>query len=507
MLSIPRIPLLLIASLGLASTLPAEMAKEVSQYGITWTFDKPYEVGQFVSGDYWVVGPATVVRVSPEPGKSTSDAKDSSKSIYGATANLDDKRMRNGSMLNPGISESLGKQGLDSRSKSYQEDLSVEFPLQLKPSDMLLSSVSSEQYNAEGKLVTPNMLGQQKIFYTKPKGDFVVESAALLTCVAQPPAKDAFRPPYAGSERPVYYARNLQWDMLPNLPAPNTMPSWETYERVHERPWLEIPSSWLIQYFGPSLNGNGYGREVSRMGNIATLMLMTAAPREQKEKLLYEIIQWGIDLRGVIDSGKIFFSDGGWWQGRKWPILFTSIMLDEPSIADWPLMPADDKRLQPSSACPQPKIPFQEDLDTYYGHGADGQDVLWQMCWHTGPKPPYQEKPESEWSKADQRSNGYCLINASTYVGTALSALLMGAKEQWNHDAFFDYVDYWMSADNAYAMPQWMPGKRTADPFVEDMWAQYRQQIPNQANGKDNWKFVWVDMNKRIGEWVANPKP
>ena len=27
----------------------------ITQYGITWTFDKEYESGQFASGDYWVV--------------------------------------------------------------------------------------------------------------------------------------------------------------------------------------------------------------------------------------------------------------------------------------------------------------------------------------------------------------------------------------------------------------------------------------------------------------------
>ena len=34
-------------------------ATQVSQFGVTWTFDKSYEVGQFVTGDYWIIGPAT----------------------------------------------------------------------------------------------------------------------------------------------------------------------------------------------------------------------------------------------------------------------------------------------------------------------------------------------------------------------------------------------------------------------------------------------------------------
>ena len=45
----------------------AEQASFVTQYGITWTFDKPYTVGKYVNGDLEVVGPATVVKVDPSP--------------------------------------------------------------------------------------------------------------------------------------------------------------------------------------------------------------------------------------------------------------------------------------------------------------------------------------------------------------------------------------------------------------------------------------------------------
>ena len=31
-------------------------ASSVTQWGITWTFNADYEVGQFVTGDWWVVG-------------------------------------------------------------------------------------------------------------------------------------------------------------------------------------------------------------------------------------------------------------------------------------------------------------------------------------------------------------------------------------------------------------------------------------------------------------------
>ena len=56
--------------------------QQITQFGITWTFDKDYTIGQFVNGDYWVVGPVTIIGINP-----------ASVEING--------RMINGSMVNP----------------------------------------------------------------------------------------------------------------------------------------------------------------------------------------------------------------------------------------------------------------------------------------------------------------------------------------------------------------------------------------------------------------------
>lgn len=448
---------------ALQSVLGAEYAREVSQYGVTWTFDKEYRVGQFVSGDWWVVGPAKIVEVTPNSGPSESDGEAYAEGGYGATGLVDDRRMRNGSMLNPGVNErgevtGLNKQGFDSRSKSYQDHLAVEFPLLLQPDDTLLSSVSSENYDAKGKLTTPYVLGQQRVFYTKKTGPFALESLAILTCLADAPPEDAFRPPYASLAKPLYLARDIQWEKLPKLPAPDSVPSWAMIERIYERPWVEIPSSWLTQFMGPSLNHPNYGREIQRMSAIASLMLMLDVPNEQKKSLLYNYLQWGIDLRGTISVGRDWSSDGGHWQGRKWPILFAGLMFEEPAFLDLG------------------ETKFQEDMDTYYGRGADGQKALWRMVWHTRPVPPYQEKPRSEYTDMDKKSENYRFINSSASFGVALAARLMGAKDIWDHDPFFDYIDYYMGPNEKYPFPKWLPSgaTRSADRFVEDMWNAYR---------------------------------
>jgi hypothetical protein len=88
-------------------------------------------------------------------------------------------------------------------------------------------------------------------------------------------------------------------------------------------------------------------------------------------------------------------------------------------------------------------------------------------------------------------------------VGEALAALLLNARELWNHDAFFDYVDRWMEEDDSAAVAiieqergwdysaGWARQKQCWDTFVENFWATYRDaapvrhHVPGTADGKN----------------------
>jgi hypothetical protein len=59
---------------------------------------------------------------------------------------------------------------------------------------------------------------------------------------------------------------------------------------------------------------------------------------------------------------------------------------------------------------------------------------------------------------------------SSAWVGQMLSAYLLGAKAIWNHDAYFDYVDRWMTGD--------VDGANGSSAFAEAMWALYRDSAP-----------------------------
>jgi hypothetical protein len=83
----------------LAETAKPEYRQEISQYGITWTFDKPVQCGQFITGDWWVIGPVKIIRITPEPGPVRTDSSKLVKNRWGDTSLKTDTRMRNGSMV------------------------------------------------------------------------------------------------------------------------------------------------------------------------------------------------------------------------------------------------------------------------------------------------------------------------------------------------------------------------------------------------------------------------
>jgi hypothetical protein len=63
--------------------------------------------------------------------------------------------------------------------------------------------------------------------------------------------------------------------------------------------------------------------------------------------------------------------------------------------------------------------------------------------------------------------------SANAWVGFVLAARLMGARELWNHDALFDYVDRYVEESHSRAAPDW---KTSWSPFALAMWDAYRSQ-------------------------------
>ncbi|MCK5781920.1 MAG: hypothetical protein KAH10_04985 [Flavobacteriales bacterium] len=467
----------------------------ITQREFTWTFDKEYEVGQFINGDWWVVGPVVVTSITP----SQSVAKDveyyqGGKSVWGDPGLKEDSTVRNGSVVVDTLS--IGKQGFDSRGLSFDSSLAIAMPYSLKANSSIISSQSNDT------------LWQQTVYHKlmwepETKQTSVVRTVSVLTCLDKAPPADAFRPAYAGTDKKIFRYSDVNLSKLLKLQPTESMPDWSQSERYFERPWMNhFNGDWLGQILLPTqMNQAYYGREFARIVSQATLMLNTDASDEQKKKLLIGVLQLGIDLRGIVEIGGSWNRGGGLTSGRKWPIFFSYLMFDDPYFKD-----------MPATAI------FHEDAETYYGKGWAGQAALWQIINHHGARKTYMEQTPDTWATWDMQdghswglsSEAYRLCcNTEAWAGQSLSTLLMGGKEAWNHNAYFDNVEDWMrikdiySANRGKGFPR--PEQEGAcdfggnDNFVNEMWIAYRKDVPKQTNGISNKKW---DYTKQ--QWLDN---
>jgi MYXO-CTERM domain-containing protein len=414
----------LLASASFAATLSAAPVSSITQYGVTWTFDKEYESGQFASGDHWVVGPVVVVSVSPAP-----------------------TGTRNGSAVNP----MGGRQGYDDRGGQYATDDLVTFPYTLAVDESLVSSVSK-----------PEGVETQNVG--------CLQSQAVLTAVAAPLPATALRPAYAGTYKQHLDAANIQWSLLPNLPPPGSAPSGTELLAMAERPRIDHLSSWTIQHSCAEDNWNNgagahacYGREYSTFVSEAAQYLMLDTP--ERDELAISMIQLGIDNYGVIKAGGNFAPNGGHHNARKWPVVFAATMLD-----DCDMLKVGEE-FDDST--------FGEDGHTYFG--TNGTALFGWDCG--GGHGTYFEDGCSGGGAKDCRDPAGLVDGCEDYrncctsgywVGQALATHMMHATAVWNHEPYFAYVDRWMNGDVD-------GGGSASSAFVEEMWSLYRDTLPPGA--------------------------
>ncbi len=392
-----------------------ETRRVITQYGVTWTLATAVPAGRFVTGDWWVVGPVTVQSVSPAP---TDE--------------------RHGSVVNPPAGRS---QGYDHRIAGFDPTLRATFPLQLKPGDSLVSTASVETIGQK----TPDTVRGQ---YCRGP----LRTAVVLTCLDAVPPADAFRPAYVGTWRELFTASQLKRELLPRLEAPATVPDTKLYERYLERIWLDHMREWVNRKLHPLENMPDYGREITNIVSNVALMVLLDDPRGERETLLLRFIQKGIDYYGTaLSDDDLWVANGGHNSGRKWPILFAGLMLGHEGMM-------------------HVEATFQEDQQTYYGRGFDGQKALWTIT-RTNPNKNHEEVDPATWKtygdakgNNGQKAEGYRKLNGPTWVGQALAARLTGMVSAWDHPAFFDYVDRWWNETHS------------ANDFVQLMWIRYRDR-------------------------------
>jgi hypothetical protein len=186
--------------------------------------------------------------------------------------------------------------------------------------------------------------------------------------------------------------------------------------------------------------------------NDAILLLLLDVPH--KERLLVSVVQKGIDLFGTLRDEGHFNWGGGHGNGRKWPILFAGVLLDDLEMLRIGFDYGPEH--------------FHEDCQTFYVTAEDRRrfpqlfPVIGAPAW-------------AEWHctrRTDDKSRGYrTCCTANGWVGAVIGARILRVMPLWNWPALFDYTDAYM---RERAPGDW---QRSWSPFAEAMWDQYRGEF------------------------------
>ncbi|MFK7741227.1 MAG: hypothetical protein AB8H80_12985 [Planctomycetota bacterium] len=417
------------------SGTPTTLQSSISQHGITFQFANPVPVGQFVNGDYFVVGPATVVGMTPP-------------------CALQAGRVVNGAMVNP--DPSIKIQGYDSQlfdpgdyqtSRNVAWGLSAQSPLYLGPNQSLIKVISN----------------------TDPQHLPALQTCSVLTTLYETPPQGSFRPPYAGLDHAVRFdVQMLDLSVLPEVTPPAARPDLLLMAANFERPWLDHAPGWGSRYMHPVDNMPDYGRDLAALYNEAALMCLTTGPDTEKRELAMRLVQIGIDFFGNVEGGAFWEGTGGHGSGRKLPILLAGQLL------------GDAKMLSVGVDYPSYRMPdgtnmvrFGEDGQTFYVEQTGAGEFNWGHggydSSHVGLADfGFSHMHQPQFDDVTWTGNSYrrcCTANG--WIGAVLYARMTGLVDDWNHPALFDYTDRYATIETAGWTLSWLG-------WTEAMWHQYR---------------------------------
>lgn len=459
-----------------AAPPPPGTASSITKDGITWTFSQAVPVGQFVNGDYFVVGPVTITAINPPP-------TNSAPYLNGSVKNLPTANGKSGfdSRLNDGTDESWW---FDATLRSYP-------PIALQPGDTLVSAISLATIHSD-----------PEVMRASDKSASPVKTVSVLTVLSAAPSADAFRPSYCDRSQTIYHANSVQRNLLPALapPNPSGTPTLAQFEAYYRRPWIDTNA---FLFDAPADYMPSYGQHVAFADSYASLLLMLNFATDQKINLTNYFVQYGIDLYGCVNAGYGWPAFGGHRSGRKLPIIFAGILLNDSGMknvsAAHPNQFGEDmqtlyiKNLPPAGSFLQAWQGATVIYGGHYGVNANGSVVS------PGLYGPYEQLQPANWpliSPTEQLGEAYrrCCTSVS-WVGEALAIHILHAENVWNYPPFFDYVDRWMTEDDTEAVAEikaqsgfdysanwehqgqtrfWLQGEFPQYTFIDDMWKAYR---------------------------------
>jgi hypothetical protein len=315
----------------------------------------------------------------------------------------------------------------------------------------------------------------------------IVDHAEILTVLSSAAAEGSFRPPYCGSDKIIKFnTSQIDYSVLRSLPHEGTVPDIADIADDFSRPWLEHCDTSQSGDIHPANNMPHYGRDISRKIGIAALMLQLNFTEEQKEDLMINLVQLGIDYYGCIQNGAQWEPDGGIHAGKKFPILFAGVALgdsDMSSIGDRSGSylysggyyegnePPDYIHFQEDG---QTFMVTQRDIDRGVGYDSFHFDMPeWGIRHSTTPS-----SDDPDW-QASYRLGSTIRAWMGWILATRMMEGTASLQTLWNHDVLFDYADRHAAIangeDDGWVVPNEAVGGLCWDPaFVEAMWNAYR---------------------------------
>ena len=388
-------------SIPMTNLCASGSAKSITQYDISWNFDKHYPCGQFVNGDYWVLGPVKIDKITPQFSGS-----------------------RNGTMINP---SAAGVQGFDYLAHGYNAALSVTVPVSISSNSSVISSIARPDCSPPAKC--------------RP----ALKTAAILTVLMQKPANDGknlFRPPYAGTNKILFSADQLQTSLLPTKSSPSaSVPTLAQIERNFKRPWLDFQGEWTGAFIHPTENMPEYGSELANATNSGALRLMLNEPANAKRAALINYVQYGIDMYGNLALNPMYGANGGHMHGRILPLVFAATLLNSSEIKQAILNRGLENFQEDGSVVVSPVTG-----KALFGQPRTGNESeYWQNQMvdrntRTAPDP-------YGYIDGGLLPGGYyhSCCTSSNYKGTALALKLMPKlREIWPANKFISYSERWV---------------------------------------------------------------
>lgn len=394
----------------------------VTRHNITWEFADDEVCGTYINGDPWCVGPVTVITTSPM-----------STSIAG--------RIQHGSEINP---PNAGGYGYDNQQNwTYSATNNV-----ARPGGNDLSAGN------QLTIVTGSLVSTRTKDTTNTRPGIV--DASVLTIVESYPAGNSFRPPITGTDKTSYWKlSDVNFSLLPRLnksivstaPTEATVSANTTLDRL----WFDVHGGISTgREFHPSNNMPDYGGSMAVTLGLLSNIVLLDYPQEILEPIVIRLIQYGIDVYGTIKyyggsnvlsvstQGALWMGGGGHGHGRKWPMIFAGLMLNDFNILEyadgqkWPIFQEEQQHFYVTQA--------DVDRERYTEDGRQRDPYTVEMIGTPEWGEQHAKQPQRDGSNWNTY---YRNIVSPSIAGHILAAEIMGAKTLWNWPSAFDYQERW----------------------------------------------------------------